>query len=283
MRNKICDILNPLLAVFDLSLVKKEPATIWDEGLIEHYRYQKSLESDRPIDYQKREYPPKDFLPTQTEWEEISHLLEPGMTVCELGPGTGRLTDLYFHVCEKVYLVDISKKICEHILEDKYQQFGHVEVLHTQNCRMPEMQDASIDLFFGFGVFSHMNYEQLLGYLDEGMRILKPGGKLVMEYQSLSAETGWKRFLSRVPDDFSNSIFRYHATESLELLAKRIGYHTKRSVIDKNDLNGSYLELEKPEHMSDYQSVLAQAAETRDSDQVQQMYTSTGIAEKLDQ
>lgn len=281
MRQKLCNFLNPLLARFNLSLVEKIPETLWDEGLIAHYHYQKSLVTDRPLDYKKREYPPKDFFPTLTEWEEISHLLKPGVTVCELGPGTGRFTDLYFHICQKVYLVDVSKKICEQILKDKYQQQTHIEILHSSDCRMSTIPGASVDLFFGFGVFSHLDNEQMLGYLDEGMRILKPGGKLLMEYQSFSAETGWQRFLSRIPDDFSNSIFRYHATEGLELLARRVGYVLVRSVIDKNDLNGSYLELQKPETCIAYQSILQSAAAKHDSEEVQKIYATTGIAQKI--
>lgn len=282
MKQTLCQLLNRVLSYFNLSLVERPPATIWDEGIIAHYRYQKSLQTDHPISYAKREYPPKDFIPTVTEWEEISHLMKPGITVCELGPGSGRFTDLYFHVCKKVYLLDISKDISRYVLEDKYNGHTHIEVLHVQNCRMPAIADATVDLFFGIGVFSHLDYEQMLGYLDEGMRILRPGGRLLMEYQSLSEEIGWRRFLSRVPDDFSNSIFRYHNTDALKYLAERLGYRVMRSVVDKNNLNGSYLELEKPGDYQCYRSILQKAAEKRDSDEVQRLYTATGVAKKIE-
>jgi len=281
MKQKICQLLNPLLKPFNLTLTETANDSLWDEGLIEYYRYQKSLQTDFPLDYPQREYPPKNFLPTQTEWEEVSHLLQQGMTVCELGAGTGRFTDLYFHICKKVYLVDVSNNICEKILKDKYQQKPQIEVLHCTDCRMPVIADNSIDVFFGFGVFSHMNTEQLLGYLNEAMRILKPSGKLVIEYQSLSEKTGWQRFLSRVPKNFSDSIFRYHHTESLEHLAKRLGFQINRSIIDKNQLNGSYLHLEKPVTQKNYQCILDNAAEPRNSEEVQSLYSATGIAKRL--
>ena len=273
---KLCDFLNPLLKYFNLTLSHKVVGTLWDDDLIAYYRYQQSLETDNPLSFPKIDYPPKDFFPTITEWEEVSHLLKPKMTVCELGAGTGRFTDLYFPICEHVYLVDLSKKICDIILKNKYSSFPQVEILQCSNCRMPEIPDASVDLFFGFGVFSHCNNEQLLGYLDEGMRILKPTGKLIIEYQSLSNDMGWARFLSRVPEDFSESIFRYHTTESLERLAKRVGYKINRSMIDKNDLHGSYLELEKPK--VSYEPILKSAAKKRTSTEVQQLYSATGIA-----
>ncbi len=277
MKQKLCHVLNILLNHFNLTVSHQVPATLWDDDLIAYYRYQQSLETDNPLSFPEIDYPPKDFLPTITEWEEVSHLLKPQMTVCELGAGTGRFTDLYFSICEKVYLVDLSEKICESILKDKYSQYPQVAVLQCSNCRLPEIPNASIDLFFGFGVFSHFNNEQLLGYLDEGMRILKPTGKLIIEYQSLSNDRGWKRFLSRVPEDFSASIFHYHSTESLEILAKRMGYKINRSIIDKNDLHGSYLALEKPKSKVSYEPILKSAAKKRTSTEVQQLYSATGI------
>ena len=278
MKQKLCSTLNLLLKRFDLMLINNKSETLWDEGLIEHYQYQKSLQTDNPIEYEKREYPPKDFSPTMSEWEEVSGLLQDNMTVCELGPGTGRFTDLYFHTCDKVYLVDVSEQICEKILKDKYRKHHHVQVVHSINCRMQAIPDASVDLFFGFGVFSHLNAEQFVGYLNEGMRMLKPGGKIVIEYQSFSEETGWRRFLSRIPEDFSNSIFRYHSAEVIELIATRLGYQIHRSVIDKNGLNGSYLELEKPVFKTTHQCILKSAAEMLDSTDVQSLYSETGIA-----
>ncbi len=278
MKQKLCNVLNLVLNHFNLTLSHQAPVTLWDDGLVAYYRYQQSLQTDTPLSFPKIDYPPKDFLPTMTEWEEVCHLLKPKMTICELGAGTGRFTDLYFSICDQVYLVDLSEKICESILKDKYSQYSQVAVLQCSNCRMPEIPNASVDLFFGFGIFSHLNNEQLLGYLDEGMRILKPTGKLIIEYQSLSNDIGWARFLSRVPEDFSESIFRYHSTESLEMLAKRMGYKINRSIIDKNDLHGSYLELEKPKSKVSYEDVLKSAAKKRSSTEVQQLYSATGIA-----
>lgn len=278
MKLKFCKIINQFLSLFGLKIVNKQSENLWDEGLIEHYQYQKSLQTDQPKEYKKREYPPKDFSPTMSEWEEVSSLLKDKMTICELGPGTGRFTDLYFHTCKKVYLVDVSEQICEKILKEKYRSHNHVQVLHTTNCRMSVISGNSVDLFFGFGVFSHLNSEQFVGYLNEGMRILKPGGKVVIEYQSLSEELGWKRFLSRIPEDFSDSIFRYHSVEAVESIAARLGYHIHRSVIDKNGLNGSYLELEKPVSITEHQCILQSAAENLDSTDVQTLYSETGIA-----
>lgn len=281
MKQTLCTILNPFLNWFDLTLIDKKPKTMWDEGLVEHYQYEKSLQTDNPKKFQKREYPPKDFSPTLSEWEEVSSLLEDNMTICELGPGTGRFTDLYFHTCKKIYLVDVSEQICKKILNDKYRDYSQVQVIHSIDCRMPDIPDNSVDLFFGFGVFSHLNIEQFVGYLNEGMRILKPNGKIVIEYQSFSEEVGWKRFLSRIPEDFSNSIFRYHSTEALEQVATRIGYHIHRSIIDKNGLNGSYLELEKPGSKLAHQCILQNAAKKLDSTDVQCLYSKTGVAMRI--
>jgi ubiquinone/menaquinone biosynthesis C-methylase UbiE len=284
MKKIISKVLNPLLSRFDLMLVDKglecEAETLWAEGLIKHYQYEKSLLTEQPLPYKKREYPPKEFVPTNSEWEEVSNLLQDHMTVCELGPGTGRFTDLYFQRCEKLYLVDVSKLICEKILKEKYSDYQQIEVLHSTNCRMPAISDVSVDLFFGYGVFSHFDVEQFVGYLDEGSRILKPGGKIVIEYQSLSEETGWKRFLSRIPTDYSNSIFRYHSKETIETIAIRLGFHIERSILDKNGLNGSYLVLKKPQTQQKYQCILASAAENLDSTDTQTLYSETGIVQK---
>lgn len=289
MIDSIKSILRPLYRAIvgqpKLQLVGGQPAASdpWDKTLISYYKYEKSLKSGKPIEYEF-EYPPKNFSPTITEWEEMSGFFQPGMTVCELGPGTGRFTDLYVHTCKRVFLVDFSERICNEILKDKYGAYDNVEVVHTRNCYLPDVMAASVDLFFGFGVFPHLCMEQFVGYMSEAMRVLKPGGKMMIEYLSLSGDLGWKKFLGRIPGDYSRSIFCYQSTPELERIAQRIGYAVIRSIIDKNNLHGSYLVLEKPKSASvpENFSIRDYAAPYVPGVQLQEMYSATGIAQPLD-
>lgn len=158
----------------------------------------------------------------------IPHLHN-NMTVCEIGPGVGRWTKYVIDRSSQLYLADYSKVVCDYW---RSKQDNRIEVIQSQNTRLPQIPDASIDLFMSFDVFVHMDIEIFFGYLEEAFRILKPSGVAVIDY--LSIDDGYKAqwFINEIrkqdtygsSHEVKRSIFRTHHKETIKVLAETIGF-----------------------------------------------------------
>lgn len=107
--------------------------------------------------------------------------LKPGMTVADIGAGTGLFTLPFAKAVGesgKVYAVEISKNFIEHIKAraDKEKVPNIQTVLCTE--RSVELPEASIDLAFICDVYHHFEYPQ--DSLKSLHRALKPGGMIVV-------------------------------------------------------------------------------------------------------
>lgn len=153
-------------------------------------------------------------------------LVRPGDTVCEVGPGLGRWTKPILDRVERIYLVDYSRHVCEYWEAKKNPR---VVVVHTGNSRMPQIPTTSVDFAMSWDVFVHMNIEQIYGFLQEFSRILKPGGKAMIDYLSIVNPHALERFKKDMADAYGGvevrkSIFGYHHPETVRLLAEDLGF-----------------------------------------------------------
>jgi ubiquinone/menaquinone biosynthesis C-methylase UbiE len=107
--------------------------------------------------------------------------LRPGMSVADVGAGTGLFTRL---VAEKVgpsgkvYAVDISKSFLDHIAADAKKR-GQVQVV-TVHCGQDStnLPAESVDLVFLSDVYHHLEKpEKTLASIHKALR---PGGRLVV-------------------------------------------------------------------------------------------------------
>ncbi len=126
----------------------------------------------------------------ETESREIFHQrdkiaaavgLKPGMTVADIGAGTGLFTLPFAEVvgkAGKVYAVEIAPKFLAHIRAraEKANVSNVKTVLGT--ARSVELPEDSIDLAFICDVYHHFEYPQ--ASLASLHTALKPGGELVL-------------------------------------------------------------------------------------------------------
>lgn len=105
----------------------------------------------------------------------------PGMTVADIGAGTGLFVRLFAKEVGptgKVYAVDISRNFVDNVLRTAREQgLANVEgIVNTQtDTRLPP---ASIDLAFSSDAYHH--FEQPQAMLASIRRALRPGGRLVV-------------------------------------------------------------------------------------------------------
>lgn len=126
----------------------------------------------------------------ETESREIYHLrdqivtaagLKPGMTVADIGAGTGLFTLPFSQAVEnegKVFAVEIAKNFLEHIRARAAK--AKVSNVQTILCteRSVELPEASVDLAFICDVYHHFEFPKAT--LATLHRALKPGGEMVL-------------------------------------------------------------------------------------------------------
>lgn len=107
--------------------------------------------------------------------------LKPGMTMADIGAGTGLFTAPFARAVGasgKVYAVDISKNFIAHI--SQRMQKAELKNVEPVLCseKSVELPEASIDLAFICDTYHHFEYPQAT--LASLHKALKPGGQIVL-------------------------------------------------------------------------------------------------------
>jgi predicted methyltransferase len=107
--------------------------------------------------------------------------IKPGMTVADIGAGTGLFTRMFADAVGKegrVIAVDISRKFLDHITQTcKQQNLSNVD---TVLCKADsaELPDGCADIAFICDTYHHFEYP--LRTMASIHRALKPGGRVVL-------------------------------------------------------------------------------------------------------
>lgn len=124
-------------------------------------------------------------------------VIEPFFERCpvmlEIGPGGGRFTEVLLPKCETLIAVDTSSNM----LELLRRRFGDDERLVLQlgdGHGLEAVADESVDGIFSYGVFVHLQHWDIYNYLTEFRRVLKPGGKALVQHSNTFSELGWEKF-----------------------------------------------------------------------------------------
>jgi ubiquinone/menaquinone biosynthesis C-methylase UbiE len=142
-------------------------------------RWNRSFESERREVYVKR--------------DEIvaASGVKPGMTVADIGAGTGLFTMLFADAVKpggNVVAVDISPAFVEYIQQTaKKRRIRNVAAVLTDGVEL-KLPDASVDLVYMSDVYHH--FEHPAETLASIRRVLKPGGRLVVvDYERIPGVT----------------------------------------------------------------------------------------------
>jgi len=107
--------------------------------------------------------------------------LQPGMTVADIGAGTGLFVELFAQQVGpkgKLYAIDIAPKFVEHIRQRAAAQgLAHVNAVLGQEDAIPLPTD-SLDVAFVCDTYHHFEYPKSV--LASLHRVLRPGGALIL-------------------------------------------------------------------------------------------------------
>jgi len=119
--------------------------------------------------------------------------LAPTDRVLELGCGVGRIGRELVAEVAHWQGVDISSNMLGHARE-RLASHANFAVAALERTSLAMFPDASFDKAYCVAVFIHMDKEDLVLYLHELRRVLKPGGRLYFDAWNLAHPIGWKRF-----------------------------------------------------------------------------------------
>jgi ubiquinone/menaquinone biosynthesis C-methylase UbiE len=118
--------------------------------------------------------------------------------VLEIGPGGGRFTEILLPKCRKLIAIDTSKTMLD-LLRERFRGDERIEYQYSEGRGLEGVPDGSIDAAFSYGVFVHLQHWDIFNYLLELNRVLRPGGKAVIQHSNTLSELGWAVFRAEVP------------------------------------------------------------------------------------
>lgn len=119
--------------------------------------------------------------------------LGPEDVVLEIGCGTGRIGAAMAPQCRRWIGCDVSSNM---VRLGRRALAGHanVEFVEISGYDLAPIPDRSVDLVYCVVVFMHLDEWDRHAYVLESARVLKPGGRLLVNNINLCAPDGWKLF-----------------------------------------------------------------------------------------
>jgi ubiquinone/menaquinone biosynthesis C-methylase UbiE len=116
-----------------------------------------------------------------------------GKAMLELGCGAGRMTRSFAQRCSRVYAFDISAEMLTHA-KALLPGTSNIDWILGNGTDLSSLGDATVDFAFSYIVLQHMPAPEItLQYIREMLRVLKPDGIFLFQFNSLRTPTmNWK-------------------------------------------------------------------------------------------
>jgi ubiquinone/menaquinone biosynthesis C-methylase UbiE len=126
-----------------------------------------------------------------------------GKTMLELGCGAGRMTRSFAQRFSRVYAFDISTEMLGHA-KALFPEASNVDWILGNGMDLSGLGNEAVDFAFSYIVLQHMpEPEFALRYIREMLRVLKPGGMFLFQFNSVRTMTmNWKGRLAWKIVDF---------------------------------------------------------------------------------
>ena len=174
---------------------------------------------------------PEDVVP-HLDREVFTPFLGTSEVLLEIGPGAGRFTEVLLpKTTRKLIAVDSSPTMID-LLEERFQGESKLETHLTDGRGFADVPDASVDTVFSYGVFVHLQHWDIYNYLTETARVLKPGGKALIQHSNTFSELGWREFVKEVPRQLNrHKLYLSFIVNSPELMTEFV----KRAGLEVED------------------------------------------------
>lgn len=115
--------------------------------------------------------------------------------IVEIGPGAGRFSEVLAERAERLVLVDVTEEALRRCRERLGERPG-VEYVRTDGPGLPGVESGAFDLVWSFEAFVHMQPVDVGAYVGEIARVLRPGGRAVIQHAGRFDRSGWRAPMS---------------------------------------------------------------------------------------
>lgn len=148
--------------------------------------------------------------------------------VLEIGPGGGRYTAIVAGHCGQLIGLDVSAAMIERVRK-RIGSDQRFVCCKGNGHDLADVPDEYLDFVFAFNVFVQLELEDIVGYLQEIKRVLKPGGTAALHYAVISNQAGWDYFLNNcrawMRHPKPRSRFCELTLSTMRLLSERLSLH----------------------------------------------------------
>lgn len=159
--------------------------------------------------------------------------IRPDDEVLEIGCGIGRVGEVLAGRCRQWIGADVSEQMLGH-LSRRLADRPNVRTVVLNGYDLRGVPSASVDVVYSTVVFPHLEDWERYRYVKEAMRVLRPGGRLLIDNYNILSDLGWQIFLSNEeyyhPRVRPPSVGRGSTPQELEAYLQRAGFQGIQTV-----------------------------------------------------
>lgn len=161
----------------------------------------------------------------QIQSAALRHLgLKDGMALVDLGCGSGRLASALGRRMRLDYCgIDIVQALLDYAVSKSPPTYRFV-LNRTLHVPVP---DASADMVCAFSVFTHLQYTETYLYLEDILRVLRPGGRVVFSFHEFADPEHWYVFSKTLEAQRADSVphlNQFIERPVIDLWCEKLGY-----------------------------------------------------------
>ncbi len=146
--------------------------------------------------------------------------------ILEIGAGVGRVGAVLAPRCKQWIGCDVSENMVSHI-KRRLAHFSNVRAVAISGYDLGPIESSSVDLVYCTVVFMHLDEWDRYNYVAEAFRVLRPGGRLLVDNFNLASDDGWTLFESHraiPPSQRPTQISKSSTPEELITYLTRAGF-----------------------------------------------------------
>jgi SAM-dependent methyltransferase len=161
--------------------------------------------------------------------------LKPDDAVLEIGCGVGRVGAALAPLCKKWIGCDVSGNMLKYARR-RLAPFQNVELVEVSGYDLGPIGSESVDVVYATVVFMHLDEWDRYAYVKEAHRVLRPGGRVLIDNVNLCSDEGWAFFEQHrrfAPKRRPANISKTSTPQELETYLRRAGFRDIRVMLNR--------------------------------------------------
>jgi ubiquinone/menaquinone biosynthesis C-methylase UbiE len=147
--------------------------------------------------------------------------------VLEIGCGVGRIGHELAPLCRSWTGSDVSKNMLMYASK-RLTHLSNVRLQQLHGERLNEFADASFDVLYCTNMLAHLDEIDRWRYVEDALRVLRPGGRLFIDTIDIESDKGWAMFVGGPTADLGSGrppfMPRLSTAAELKNYANRAGF-----------------------------------------------------------